>query len=388
MSRFITADRIHDGERFLKPGAVLELSEAGRIAGIHSGGFIPDAIHYDGVICPGFVNAHCHLELSHLLGAIPERTGLIPFLQSVMTGRGSVPEDEKQAARERAFEAMLEAGVVAVGDISNSNDTLDLRSRGQMHFHTFVECMGFVEATAGARLAYSMQVLDEFRKQERGSVTLSESVVPHAPYSVSGALFRLINAAEPGSLISIHNQETPDEDRYYRDKSGSVRDLLGGLGIDDTAFSAPGCTSLRAYLPYFDASHPMLLVHNTCTGAEDIRFARERALEPYWCLCPGANLYIEGRLPDIGMLSSMSDRICIGTDSLASNHRLSVLHELRLIAEHVPQIGEERLLCWATSGGADALQLGGVCGRLQEGLVPGVLHLPDGLGAERVLRIV
>jgi cytosine/adenosine deaminase-related metal-dependent hydrolase len=384
MSRFFTADQIHDGERFLAPGTVLELDESGRILCLHAPGAVTHAAHFEGLLCPGFVNAHCHLELSHMLGVIPEGTGLIPFLQSVMRGRGNVSPEEKAAARQEAYNQMAAAGVVAVGDIANTTDTLDLRSQAAMHMHTFVECMGFVEATAQARLDFSMQVYAAFHKQERGAVQLAESVVPHAPYSVSGALFRLINAALPGSLISIHNQETPDEDAYYRDKSGSVRELLGGLGIDDAYFQAPGCSSLRAYLPHFDDSHPMLLVHNTCTTAEDIRFAQQRGQEPYWCLCPGANLYIEQRIPDLETLTSLTDRICIGTDSLASNHKLSVLRELRLIEERYPEIGEERLLRWACSGGADALQLHEVCGRFRPGLSPGVLHLQQGIASEAI----
>ncbi len=387
MTRFLTADRIHDGERFLPAGTVLELEENGCIRALHPPGAVSGAEHLEGILCPGFVNAHCHLELSHMCGRIPEGTGLIPFLQEVMRGRGAVAEEEKSEARAAAYQSMLDAGIVAVGDIANTTDTLDLRGRDGLHMHSFVECMGFVEATAQARLDASMQVYRAFSAQPRADKALSESIVPHAPYSVSGALFRLINAVLPGSLISIHNQEAPDEDAYYRDKSGRVRELLGGLGIDDAYFTPPGCSSLRAYLPFFDSSHPMLLVHNTCTAADDVRFARLRDPEPYWCLCPGANLYIEGRIPDLDMLISLTDRICIGTDSLASNHRLSVLHELRLIDARHPGIGAERLLRWACSGGAGALGLRSVCGGFTPGLRPGILQLPGGLEAHSLRRI-
>lgn len=384
-NRFLTATRIHDGYQFLPEGSTLEIAQDGRVVGIHT---TPqkDAEHFDGILCPGLVNAHCHLELSHMRGVIPKGTGLIPFLQSVVRQRTGFMDEQKEAARHEAYNELLQNGVVAVGDIANTTDTLDLRALGQMHMHTFIECIGFTDNGAAARLLYSEEIRAPFAAQSSEEVFLRQSIVPHAPYSVSPALFRLINKAEKDSLISIHNQEGKAEDEYYRSKTGDVRNLLEGFAIDDSFFEATGKSSLQSYLPLLDESHALLFVHNTCSSAEDIAFGKQRIQQPYWCLCPNANLYIEGRLPDVVMIAANTDNICIGTDSLASNTQLSVMAELQTLNEAFPQIGWERLLRWATSSGAKALQIEEVAGTFSAGMKPGVLQLH--LESGSVKRIV
>jgi cytosine/adenosine deaminase-related metal-dependent hydrolase len=373
-NRFLTATRIHDGYQFLPEGSALEITPDGRMVAIH---IAPqeNTEQLEGILCPGFVNAHCHLELSHMRDVIPRGTGLIPFLQAVVRQRTGFMDEQKEAARHEAYNELLQNGVVAMGDVANTTDTLDLRALGQVHIHTFVECIGFTDSGAAARLLYSEEIRAPFAAQSSDGAVLRQSIVPHAPYSVSPALFKLINEVEADSLISIHNQEGKAEDEYYRSKTGDVRNLLDGFGIDDSFFEATGKSSLQSYLPLLDEGHPLLLVHNTCTAAEDIAIASRRVKQPFWCLCPNANLYIEGRLPDVTMIAKHTDNICIGTDSLASNTQLSIMGELQVLNEAFPELGWERLLRWATSGGAKALQMDDIVGSFTEGTKPGVLQL-------------
>jgi cytosine/adenosine deaminase-related metal-dependent hydrolase len=385
-TRLLTADRIHNGHSFLAEGSVLEVTDDGRIVTVHSSGR-EGAEYFNGILCPGFVNAHCHLELSHMRDIIPKGTGLIPFLQTVVRQRTGFMDEQKKAARHEAYNELLRNGVVAVGDIANTTDTLDLRAQGGLHTHTFVECIGFSETGAAARFAYAKEGLEAFAVQQSENVVLRQSVVPHAPYSVSPELFWMVNEAEPGSLISIHNQEGEAEDEYYRSKTGPVRDLLEGFAIDDAFFKPSGKSSLQTYLPLFGQSHPMLLVHNTCSSADDVAYTQDRQLPPFWCLCPNANLYIEERLPDVMMIASHTDNICIGTDSLASNSQFSILAELKVLDSAFPAIGWERLLRWATGSGAKALQMERIVGSFSEGLKPGVLHISD-VEKGSVLRVI
>lgn len=372
-SRFITADRIHDGRRFLPQGSVLELAADRSIVAIHEEDYRDIAEHFRGVLCPGFVNAHCHLELSHMLGVIPQGTGLIPFLQAVTRQRAGFSDEQKAAARLEAFRQMGDKGVVAIGDIANTTDTQDLRSSGSIRIHTFVECIGFTEIGAAARLANSAELLDNFRSANVAG--MAESIAPHAPYSVSAGLFRLISGQEPGSIISIHNQECRAEAEYYQSKTGAVRDLLEGFGIDDSFFVPSGKSSLQSYLPLISEDHPLILVHNTYSSKEDIQFAQRRPAAVYWCLCPGANLYIEGRLPDVIMLVATTANICIGTDSLASNSQLDIFAELQLLKAAFPMLSWEELLCWATANGAAALGMQHHVGSFRIGSSPGVVHI-------------
>lgn len=371
----LTASRIHNGHQWLPEGAVIETDDQGTIIAIHGPEKTAEATVFEGVLAPGFINAHCHLELSHMKGVIPEHTGLIPFLQQVIGGRGSISDAEKQAARELAYEELLEGGVVAVGDIANGNDTLDIRAQDRLHIHTFVEALGFTDSRVQERFNYSKQVHERFAAQAGNKKILRQSMVPHAPYSVSEALFRIISSDDTGAVISVHNQETPAENQYYISKEGAVNDLLKSMNIDDSFFVPSGKPSLQTYIDWISPEHPMLFVHNTFTTPQDIAYVQQRGHQAYWCLCPNANLYIEHKLPDVMMLERENATVCIGTDSYSSNHRLSILAEIVTLKKHFPELEWETLLRWATANGAQALGMQQVIGSIAPGMQPGIIQL-------------
>lgn len=372
----LTATQIHDGRKWLPQGTVIDVAADGTIHAILDSSHKEQAKHYDGIICPGFVNTHCHLELSHMLGEIPEHNGLIPFLKQVATTRNNYTEEQKITARHKAFHSMLQHGVVAVGDIANTTDTLDLRVQDKMHFHSFVEALGF-NTSPQKQFDYAVAVHQGFNGQAKESKILRQSIVPHAPYSVSQQLFSLIDHFDKEALLCIHNQESHAEDEYYLAKKGDVKDLLQTLGIDDSFFQPSGKTSLQTYLQWLSDKHSFIFVHNTYTNITDIEVAQTLIKNVYWCLCPNANMYIENRIPDIPMLARECDTICIGTDSLSSNHQLSVLAELQTIKKHYPDTDWEDLLRWGTYNGARALQMDESIGSIEQGKVPGLLLIAD-----------
>ncbi len=334
-----------------------------------------DTVYYEGILAPGFVNAHCHLELSHTKGLIPEHTGLISFLKNISLSRNNFTAEEKLAARNQACQQLINNGVVAIGDIANTTDTLDVRARGKMHFHTFIEALGFTEANAERSFNYALSTYAAFAAQKAHSTIHTQSITPHAPYSVSSSLFKLIDGHNVGSLLSIHNQEGTAERDFYLNKTGGVRDLLTALGIDDSLFVPSGKNSLQTYLEWLTYNRPYIFVHNTYSEREDVRFVKERIANASWCLCPNANIYIENTLPAITMLMEEGVNICIGTDSLASNHQLCILSELQTINQYHPRIGWETLLRWATYNGAAALQMQHIVGSIVPGKKPGIINI-------------
>ncbi len=368
---FITAQRIHNGHKWLPEGATLELADDGAVIAIHD---TPnkDTIEYDGILAPGFVNAHCHLELSHMKGLVPEHTGLIPFLKTIPKHRNDYTDEQKKSARHNAYDELVQNGVVAVGDIANTTDTLDVRALGKLNYYTFVETIGFTEANAQRAFGFAVSTYETFAAQQ--GEWLKQAIIPHAPYSVSSPLFRLIDAHAGDVVISIHNQESEEENKFYTKKEGGVRDLLQSLGVDDSFFTPTGLSSLQSYLEWLSPSHPFIFVHNTYTRRQDVQFAHSRLKDVYWCLCPKANLYIENTLPDIDMFMSENANICIGTDSLASNHELSILSELTSIKERYPNISWKTLLTWGTRNGALALQMPDI-GTIEPGKKPGIVKI-------------
>lgn len=380
----LTATRIHDGRKWLPEGTVIDVADDGTIVNIIGSNEANDVKHYNGIICPGFVNTHCHLELSHMKGAIPEHTGLIPFLKQVALTRNNYTEEEKVTARHNAFKTMLDNGVVAVGDIANTSDTLDLRVQNKMHFHSFVEALGFTP-NPQKQFDYSVAVYHALSAQQQEEKHLRQSIVPHAPYSVSQQLFSLIDKFDEHSLMCIHNQESRAEDEYYLTKSGDVAELLATMNIDTSFFQPSGKTSLQTYLQWLSAERPFIFVHNTYTTRTDIEVAQTLLKQAYWCLCTNANLYIENTLPDINMLMQDCNNICIGTDSLSSNHQLSVLAELHTIKKHYPEVDWELLLTWATYNGAKALQMDDIVGTIEKGKKPGLVLLHHDYSIQEVI---
>lgn len=342
-----------------------------------------DVQQLEGMLCPGFINTHCHLELSHMKGVIPERTGLPAFLTAVMTQRdnGAGQAEAMTAAETR----MWEEGVSAVGDICNSTATLAHKKSSRLYYHSFIECMGFVDAAASRRFEQSMEVYRQFR--DINGPQHSCSLAPHAPYSVSATLFELLNGLPYNTPLTIHNQETLAESELFHNKTGPFLDFYQRFGIDISGFAPGHTSSLQACLPYL-ANSPLVLVHNTFTTEKDIRAALARELPVYWCLCPGANLYIEDKLPDVIQLYNLDCTITLGTDSLASNRELSIWKEIQRIHENFPTIPVPAILQWATLNGAKALGIDDRFGSFAPGKNPGVVLISGGISGGHCKRVI
>jgi len=326
---------------------------------------------YSGVLIPGFVNAHCHLELSHLRNVFPEKTGLPGFLKNVVELRNLEESRVIEAAQKADFE-MFKNGVVAVGDISNTSTTFQLKSKSRIAYHTFIEALGFSPQRAEKAFAWAKYCFEDTQ-----SYGLSASVVPHAPYSISKELFDKIAefAVIQQSILSLHSQESSEEDDLYFSGDGEiVRHLTENLALDLSFFKPTGKTALESVINWLPKENKLLLVHNIRTRQKDIDLiAKTRSLNKTWfVLCPGSNLYIEDRLPDIDLFRRNKLQICIGTDSLSSNHQLSMLAEIKTIQANFPSIPLDEIVTWATRNGAEALELSDWAGTIEQGKKPGI----------------
>lgn len=335
---------------------------------------------FDGLLCPGFVNAHCHVELSHLKNEIAPGGGMVPFLLQVMGNRFGNKEKIQQAICDAEAE-MLQNGIVAVGDICNTTDTIRVKQNNRLYYHNFIEVSGFVPATAAARLAAVQQIAAPFQNffpEHQLSIT------PHAPYSVSPELFGLINQLPGNNLLTLHNQESKAEQLFFTNKQGDLLKLFETIGVDIDFFKTIGKSSLQAVCPFMDLNKKQwLLVHNCYTTIDDIKKCGlstgffEQNVKAFFCLCPGANVYIGNPIPDVAVLQQSGLSICLGTDSLASNHQLSILEEMKLLQQYFPQLSLTELLQWATFNGAKALQIEHRFGSFERGKQPGVLVLEN-----------
>jgi len=135
--RKITADYVFPiNQQPIKDGVII-IDEAGKKAIDQRSNHDPSSLEkHAGIIVPGFINTHCHLELSHMKGKVATGTSLIPFISSVVAFRES-PEEEIQAAITAADEEMYREGIVAVGDISNKVDTASQKTKSKINYYTF-----------------------------------------------------------------------------------------------------------------------------------------------------------------------------------------------------------------------------------------------------------
>lgn len=377
--RKFKADYLFTGQELLT-SAVLITEEDGTVTGISTAEEAGDNIEvFEGVISPAFVNTHCHIELSHMKGTIPAGKGLIEFLTTVINKRNFKAE-EILYAMQLADEEMYRAGIIAVGDICNTTDSIQVKKNSKINWFNFLEVTGFKEQDAEARINYMDNILNEFNKElplkgRYQSVFNYSAISPHAPYSVSKKLFSLINNASAKQIITIHNQESDAENELYLNKSGGLFKLFKDLNIDAGSFIPSGKSSLQTYLPWLNKVAGIILVHNTFTGEDDLLFLHDKNLSAkiYFCICINANRYIQSTHPPIELFRKHHCMITLGTDSYASNNHLSILEEIKTIHQEFPGIPLSEILQWATFNGARALGMGNKIGSFDTGKRPGVV---------------
>ena len=342
-----------------------------------------------GIISPGFINCHCHLELSHMKGLIPEHTGLVDFVFKVVNER-HFPDEEIADAITKGENEMLANGIVAVGDISNNTSTLPQKLKNRLAYYTFIEVSGWLPSVAELRFERSTGFFNQFSIQP-SAFSPQLSFAPHAPYSVSNELWELIAPHFKNQTISIHNQETAFEDDLFLTGTGDFTRMYGMMNMDTSFFQPTGESSLQSYFEKMKLAKNILLVHNTFTKEEDIAFvSRESSAVSqgvYYCLCVNANQYIENALPPVDLLRRYNSNIVVGTDSLASNHSLSILDELKTISKNFPHIPLSELLQWSTLNGAKALQMNDQLGSFEKGKTPGVVLIEGWGGGSEKLKV-
>ncbi len=354
-------------------GHWIDISDDGTILGIHDTPPPADHSYHAGCILPGLINAHCHLELSHMQGLLPTGTGLVDFILGVLQQR-AVDDHVIQDAAVRADKYMYSAGVQAVGDICNTLHTQAAKLQSQMSYVNFVEAYDLFQGTEDN--PYFSSHLETYHQLQLKSQD-QKSLVPHAPYSVSPGAFAQMSPyfQKDRGTISIHNQETPSENAFFTENTGALVDFYAAAGMSLHIEDIAASSSLRYALHHLPTDRRILLVHNTMTTTDDVLDALSTHSDLYWCTCPRANLYIENRLPDYTALRAAGARICVGTDSLSSNWSLSVWDELKTIAQYQSSIPITELLSWATLHGAEALSLDDQLGRIKIGLSPGIVHV-------------
>lgn len=340
----------------LERNIIVDIDTDGTILAVQHYDNIDSEAHvefFPGILIPGMVNAHCHLELAYLQGAIAEGGGYATFASEIGRVRGNFSNEERLHAASVADAMMWEQGIEVVADIANDDLVMPIKERSHIEYHTMFEFFGLNNHNTTPL----EQLADKYP---------NASVTPHSTYSVQEQEFRHIcNKYSP--LLSLHFLESENEALLYQHK-GSLAEWYGRMGWE-CEFLHYGTPAQRV-ANCVPANSRLLFVHATCATKEDVATV-EGALQggATWVLCPESNRYISNLCPPVKMLETMGARIAIGTDSLASARRLSMVDNMRLLGD----IPLEQLLTYATINGAKALGIEATKGSIDVGKRPGLV---------------
>ncbi len=332
---------------------------------------------YNGILIPGFTNAHCHIELSHLKDKFMRGTGMSGFINQINSLRESAPRERRVELIGSEMERLYSEGVSAMGDISNSNESFETKAHSPLYTRTFLEVFGSEPNDAEA-------VMDGVRRLHSEALAwgLDAAPTPHSPYTMSPKLLELsCREALKEGFLSYHNQESSEEEELLISGCGALAENYKGRGLH-----TPPVTGRPAIFHFLDAlqkSHKppfeenILLIHNTVTTEESIEAALGMLKNCFWVLCPLSNLFIHEMLPPINLLRKKGARIALGTDSLSSNSILSMVEEIKCIEKNFPELSLNEILSWVCMGGAEALGQEQRLGSFEKGKNPGVVLIDN-----------
>ena len=317
---YLSADYVLLPEGLVE-GAILKIDDQGSIAGVYSQEHAEKypARHYNGLLCPGFINAHTHIELSALRNLVPEGAGMARFGRAVVEQRKELGFMERKNAQLEAVQEAWREGVVGWGDVANTDEAISAKKlfHGQAS-HTFVEVLSADANKADAAYQQGEELLLHHRSRK-----LNASLAPHAVYSVSRELFNYLYAVPEKAPLSIHFLESNDELELFERGSGPLADLLQRWELP---LPSPDETLWDRLMPPEGQQPKCLFVHLTEAVLTDLQ-AIGKLFDAWYCLCPRSNWQIHRALPELNLFTAHPQRLLFGTDSRASAPDLNVLNE-------------------------------------------------------------
>lgn len=372
--RRISAEYLYDGSSYepLK-NAYVEVADDGTVLAV---GKVEnpetEPEFHKGAIVPGFVNTHCHLELSYLKGKFRKGTGMAGFIDQINEMRDTSSMEEKKADIAFWMNEMWKRGVTAMGDISNCSDTFECKADSPMYMRTFLEVFGTEPLDCQDVID---NVLELQKTAEKYGIDAAPG--PHACYTMSPELLTAVSAIGLKSgYLSFHSEETQEEEDMMISGSGPMWENRRKAGMSVPPVT--GKSSLLYFIDRLEKAHPapfdehILLVHECCMNEEGMRAVKNVMKNAYIALCPCSNIFIHNALPPIDLMRKEGMRLTIGTDSLSSNDDLDMVREMFCIQENFPDVPLGEIISWATRNGAEFFGKGDVYGRLARGYKPGV----------------
>ena len=355
MSRYRAAWVLPVAQPPIRDGWV-DIDRNGRIAGLGSHLSKPADIDLGHVaLMPGLVNAHTHLELSHLRGRISSGDSFVTWVRGVMSRRrGPQAPDSSEVLRgaESGIEESVRSGTALVGDISNTLVTHGALVRSAISGVIFYELIRFNTPAPDEVVREAWERIDALPAASDVRVRPAA----HAPYSVAPGVFTALARSMSGRsdrVCTVHLAESREESEFIAQGTGEWRAFLEEVGSWDPQWRPAGVSPVH----YLDSlgfiSDQTLVVHGVQMTSDDL--SRLRTLGATLVTCPRSNAYTGAGLPPVETFYESGVRIALGTDSLASTPDLNVFAEMAAVRRLAPRIRAADIIDSATRQGARAL---------------------------------
>ncbi len=311
----------------------------------------------DAILLPGLVNAHSHLELTALRGLL-EGVDFRDWLRVITAVRAEVLDAEalRVASRFGVSEA-LRAGITTLADCSATGAPLEAMRAVGVRGRVYLETFGPDVAQAGASMEALVSGVERLRAQ--ATVLVDVGVSPHAPYTVSPALYEAVaHYARAERLpVATHVAESAAEDAFVRDGTGPFADRLRtrGIAVQPTHGSPIALLERAGVL-----DTQVLCIHAVHADAADIaRLASAGAAVAH---CPVSNAKLGQGIAPVRAMLDAGIAVGLGSDSVVSNDRMDLVAEARqavlvqsLAAGTPDALSAATAVEMATRGGARAL---------------------------------
>ena len=334
---------VEDGAVITAEGRVLE---AGPYHLVKKGFLGPETDLGEVVLMPALVNVHTHLELSALKWRLTPTGSFVGWVKSLLRARGEIAPEEHLKATEAAVKALWREGTGLVGDHGNTGLSVSFLREAPFESVFFREVIDFKGKSS----------LKEYLRENLGEGRVTFSLAPHAPYTVSPLLMQAIKGWTRRYRLpfSLHVAESPEEVEFLETGGGPIRELLEERGQWPASFVPPGKRPVF-YLDHLGVlDEETICVHLSQATEEELALLARRGAKP--CLCLRSNTFLGVGVPKVSLMLELGLKPSLGTDSLASNDRLSVFAEMATVFRFFPEIPPEIILKMGTLWGAQALK--------------------------------
>jgi cytosine/adenosine deaminase-related metal-dependent hydrolase len=336
------------------------------------------------VLLPGLVNAHTHLELTLLGNRLKRFTSFTDWLSQLIHQRQTWTQDQFIASARKGAMLSLASGTTLAGDITSSG--VGWRAAADVNLRRVV--FEEVLALSPDRSHEVVAQLDRLINEAGRNPLQIHAVSPHAPYSASPELYRQASeyAKARGMLLATHVAETVAELEFLQHGKGEFRDFLDRMGVLPAGWKPPRLSPIQYLHSAGILDRSSLMIH--CNYLDEDAIDRLKTTGASVVYCPRSHAFFGHKQHPIRRLLDSGINVALGTDSLASNHSLSMLEEMRFLFRKRKDLTPEEIFRAATSSGARALHFGGVLGRLSRGYWAdmAILELPSGMSKSGLLE--